>query len=49
MPDPGAGFAPDVGVARAVAVTMPGTVLVALALGVAVWRWERVAPPGAIS
>ena len=45
MPDPGAGFDPELSVARAVAVTLPGTVLIALALGIAVWRWERVVPP----
>src|SRR5207237_877239 len=33
------------GVARAVAVALPGTVLVALAVGWAVWRWERAVPP----
>jgi iron(III) transport system permease protein len=45
LPDPGAGLGPDVGVARAVAITLPGTAIVALVLGVAVWRWERVVPP----
>jgi iron(III) transport system permease protein len=45
LPDPGAGLAPEVSVARAVAVTMPGALVIALGLGVALWRWERTAPP----
>ncbi len=45
LPDPGAGFGAEVAVVRAVAITLPGTLLVALALGLGVWRWERVVPP----
>ena len=45
LPDPGAGSSPELGVARAVAVTLPGTWAVALALAIAAWRWERAVPP----
>jgi iron(III) transport system permease protein len=45
LPDPGAGLATDVSIARAVAVALPGTVLIALAFGWAVWRWEWAMPP----
>ena len=40
-----AGLTPDAADARAVAVTLPGTLIVAIALGGAVWRWEGVMPP----
>jgi iron(III) transport system permease protein len=45
LPDPGGGFDVDAGVDRAVAVTVPWTILVALVLGLAVWRCEQVVPP----
>jgi iron(III) transport system permease protein len=45
MPDPAAGLAPDVSVARAVAVALPGVLLVALTVGWAVVRWEDAMPP----
>jgi iron(III) transport system permease protein len=45
LPDPTQGVAPDVSIARAVAVALPGTVLVAAAIAWAAWRWERSMPP----
>lgn len=45
LPDPGGGLNPDLSVARAVAVALPATVLVAIVVGWAVWRWERSVPP----
>jgi iron(III) transport system permease protein len=45
LPDPTGGMAPSMAIARAVAVAAPGVLLVALAVGVAVWRWERDVPP----
>jgi iron(III) transport system permease protein len=45
LPDPGAGLAPDVSVARAAAVALPGVVLTVLAVGWAVARWQRAVPP----
>jgi ABC-type Fe3+ transport system permease subunit len=45
LPTPGGGLAPDVSIARAVAVAMPGTILVATLLAVAAWRWECRVPP----
>jgi iron(III) transport system permease protein len=45
LPDPDGGLAPDAAIARAVAVTLPGTLLIAFLVGAAVWRWERAVPP----
>jgi iron(III) transport system permease protein len=45
LPDPADGLSPDMAIARAVAVTLPGTFLVAAVLGLGVWRWERSVPP----
>jgi iron(III) transport system permease protein len=45
LPDATAGMTPELGIARAVAVTLPGTLVVASLLGLAVWRWERAVPP----
>jgi iron(III) transport system permease protein len=45
LPDPAGGQAPDVAVARSVAVAAPATLLIAVIVGVAVWRWERTIPP----
>jgi iron(III) transport system permease protein len=41
LPDSTAGMTPDAAVARAVAVTLPGTVVVATILATVIWRWER--------
>jgi iron(III) transport system permease protein len=45
LPDAIAGLTPEAAVARAVAVTLPGTLLVAMVLAAAVWHWERAVPP----
>jgi iron(III) transport system permease protein len=45
LPDATAGMTPDTAVARAVAVTLPGTLVVASLLASVVWRWERTVPP----
>lgn len=45
LPDPTLGLIPDVAIARAVAIALPGTIVLAAATAFSVWRWEYAVPP----
>lgn len=45
LPDPALGLIPDVAIARAVAIALPGTIVLAAAIAFAAWRWEYTVPP----